>query len=100
MENVNYDEKIKSIVLKHLPQGKYEVFLFGSRATGNNKKWSDYDIGVLPKGTETFPASLKYDILDELDKQEIPFFVDLVDFRSVDETFKEFAYKDRRLWTN
>lgn len=100
MESVNYDDKIKDIVLKYLPQDEYEVFLFGSRATGNNKKWSDYDVGILPKGAETFSASLKYDILDELDKQKIPFFVDLVDFTDVDNTFKEFAFKDRKLWTN
>jgi len=42
-------EIVKRIVEETDPD---KIILFGSRAKGENKKWSDYDICVLKKGVE------------------------------------------------
>ncbi len=45
----NLKEIIKRIVEEVDPD---KIILFGSRAKGESKKWSDYDICVLKKGIE------------------------------------------------
>jgi len=50
MKQIEKDEKeIKEIIFRFLDTKKYQVFIFGSRATGKAKKFSDYDIGIWGK---------------------------------------------------
>ena len=41
--------EIKKIIFQFLNPKEYQVFIFGSRAKGKAKKYSDYDIGILGK---------------------------------------------------
>jgi predicted nucleotidyltransferase len=49
-------EKIKQTIIKNAPQAK--VYLYGSRATGNENKYSDWDILIL-LDTETISSKLE-----------------------------------------
>lgn len=95
-----YHNVIKSVILKHLSPLEYEIFLFGSQATGKQKQWSDFDIGVIGKNNQSIPAGVRYDIELELDRLNVPFIVDLVDFSTVEDAFKKVALQNRQLWTN
>ena len=58
-----------------------EVIIFGSRAVGNHKQWSDIDLAV--KGyniTSTIVTRLSY-ILNE--EKPLPYFFDLVNYDSL-----------------
>jgi predicted nucleotidyltransferase len=68
----------------------YEVYLFGSRATGRYEEVSDFDIGVLASDDISRQLSIARELLEV---SNIPFTVDLVDL-SV--TSKEFANQVRR----
>ena len=95
----NYHDIIKSTILKYLSPLEYDVFLFGSRAKGTQKKWSDYDVGVKSKTGQPIPPQVRYNIELELDRLNVPFIVDLVDFSQVENKFKQIAMQSYQLWT-
>jgi predicted nucleotidyltransferase len=92
----NYLDITKNIVLQHVANNNFKVFLFGSRACGNEKKMSDIDIGLL--GNEKFPVQLKFAIEEAINESIVPFKVDLIDFYNVDENFKAEALKKIVEW--
>ena len=87
---------IKEIVLRHLPEGKYRVFLYGSQAMGTARKWSDYDVGIL--GNKPVPTMTLVEIEDELESSDLPVVVEVVDFYNVDEGFKQLAFQRIESW--
>lgn len=86
--------KMKEIIFSELDTNKYKVFLFWSRAVWNYKNNSDYDIWILGKEKLNY---IKYLKLKRL-LNELPYLVDLVDFNTVDEDFKNLALKKTLLW--
>ncbi len=82
-------ERLKKIKETLFDPDKYEVFVYGSRVIGNNDKYSDIDIGIIPKDNLT--ASLKEQFKDLLYKSRIPYFTDVTDFSKVDTNFKKQA---------
>ncbi len=99
-DNTKYRDVIKSIILKYLSPIEYEIFLFGSQATGKQKQWSDFDIGVIGRNGQSIPAEVRYNIELELDRLNVPFIVDLVDFSTVEDEFKKVALQSKQIWTN
>ena len=67
----------------------HRVFLFGSRATGDARLHSDFDIGVM----DDVPLSLKdfYAIEDLLDDLPTLYKIDWVDFNRASPRFSERA---------
>lgn len=74
---------------KYLDLNKTKVFIFGSRATNKNRPFSDIDVGVIP--ANTINSTSYFSIIDELDNSDIPYRVELVDFSTVDDKFKQVA---------
>jgi len=74
---------VRAILAKHVPDA--EVRVFGSRATRNAKAHSDLDLAILgrEKTDENSLASLK----TAFDETDLPFRVDVVDWRSLPESF-------------
>jgi len=70
MPRVNQQAFLQSIrKAVHSVDPQAELYLFGSRARGNHRRDSDWDILVLTQQTRTL--SLKYAILDKLTELEI-----------------------------
>ena len=69
----------------------HQVFLFGSRATGDARLHSDFDVGVVGE----VPLSLKdfYAIEDQLDELPTLYKIDWVDFNRVSPRFSERAIR-------
>ena len=82
-------KEIKKIIGKFIDLKKYDVFVFGSRAESKARKFSDYDIGIL--GDRTVPMGKIALIKDELEESDLPYRVDVVDFRLVSKDFKKIA---------
>lgn len=61
-----------------------QVYLFGSRATGQDHDVSDFDIGVLASGDISRELSLARELLED---SSIPFSVDLVDLNATSQEF-------------
>lgn len=79
---------IKEIVFSRLDPKRYTVFIFGSRSTGVNEKFSDIDIGI--EG-QKLPIETKIDIEDAFEVSDLPYRVDFVDFSTVSSKFRQVA---------
>ncbi len=85
----NTEKIIKEIIFQFLDPEEYKVFIFGSRATGDSKKFSDYDIGII--GKKSVPWKTLALIEEALEESDLPFKVDIVDFSLVSSKFKKVA---------
>jgi predicted nucleotidyltransferase len=92
----DYLKITQQIILKHIDTKNYSVFLFGSRACGNAKSYSDIDIGI--SGNKALSSIIKANIENELDESIVPYKVDIVDFLRVSEDFKKYAFKKIVKW--
>ena len=78
-------QAIREIVRRHLDDDRYELFVFGSEATGVADRRSDVDVGIL--GPRPVPGATMQVMRDDLDRLRTLRPIDLVDLRSVDEGF-------------
>ena len=77
---------ILSVLKKYLPKWT-QVFVFGSKATWEDRPNSDWDIWIIWENVD-FETILK--IKSEL--EELPVLVDIVDFNKVDKKFKDYVF--------
>ncbi|MFH1461908.1 MAG: nucleotidyltransferase domain-containing protein [bacterium] len=91
-----YKKKLIELISTHLPNAK--IFLFGSRATNEERYDSDIDVAIDSgkKSPQDKMALIKLSI-DELN---IPFEVDIVDLYNLPEKFKNKINKEKILWKN
>lgn len=91
---MNPVKSIKKVLFENIWNEDYKIFLFWSRANGDFKKNSDYDIGIEWKKKMNLMQFLK--LKRKLD--ELPFIIDLVDFKTVDSDFKKIALNKIERW--
>ncbi len=89
MREDKHIKEIRNIIFRFLNPEKYNAFIFGSRAGGGARKFSDYDIGII--GNKPVPSFKKVLIEEALEESNIPYKVDVVDFSLVSSEFKEIA---------
>ena len=83
--------------MKYFADEPVEIFLFGSRAKGDNDYNSDFDVGlIMPNGKPVDSRKLSQ-ASQELDEQ-ILIKTDLVDFATKDDIFKQIALKHKVIW--
>ncbi len=83
---------IKKTVQKYLG-ADVRVFMFGSRATGKNRRWSDVDIGI--SGNQKIAGSKLVEIESDLSESDIPYLVEIVNFQSVSTEFAKVALSSK-----
>ena len=67
------------------------MFIFGSRATGGGRKFSDIDIGI--KSKKQIDSLLLSDIKEAFEESNIPYTVDVVDFSHVSDRFRDISFQ-------
>lgn len=75
---------VKSIVRTHAPE--YVVYVFGSRATGNAKRFSDIDLAFVGKNPLPMPVLTR--LTHDFSESDLPFRVDIVDWQTASESFR------------
>lgn len=85
--DITPDQKIIvcAILRRHLPQGA-QVWVFGSRAGGKVKRFSDLDLAV--DAGRPLTVSEESHIKDAFTESLLPWRVDIVDMRTVSDTFR------------
>ena len=91
MLDKKFTNEMKKIVFRYLDSRKDKVFIFGSRALGDNRKFSDVDLGIISK--RKIPYMLISDLEEALEESDIPYKVEIVDFSTVSKRFKNLALK-------
>ena len=91
-----YLAEARRICLEEIPDPRFEIFLFGSRARGHCDRSSDLDIGIA--GPEPLPGGVSR-LMNRLIDSDVPWRPQVVDFALVtDETFRRHAYAGREIW--
>jgi predicted nucleotidyltransferase len=75
---------VRQILAAHLPE-EVRTSVFGSRAGGVPKRFSDLDLVL--EGPEPLSLSLLARLAEAFDESSLPWKVDLIDRRSVDAGF-------------
>ncbi len=84
-----YIDFIKKAFDEHL--SNYKLYLFGSRAKGKARKYSDIDLAVeSPELTSSIKSTLETYFVDST----IPYEIDIVDLNDISETFKNLITDD------
>jgi predicted nucleotidyltransferase len=83
---------VLEILRTHLPQGA-EAWVFGSRATGRARRYSDLDLAI----DAGRPLTLdEIAILAEaFSDSDLPYKVDLVDWRAIDDRWRQTILAER-----
>jgi predicted nucleotidyltransferase len=82
---------VQDVLTAHLPPG-FAVRVFGSHAKGTTKPFSDLDLAL--KGREALTLSQLADLTEAFSESDLPFKVDIVDWRSVSSTFQAIIDRD------
>ncbi len=80
-------EKIVRDILSKYP---YQFYVFGSRAKGHVRPRSDLDLCF----KDPIPLSVQSHIEEDFDESDFPFFVDLVDWNTINDSFKKHIQND------
>lgn len=84
---------VLSVLKRNISDVDAKFYIFGSRAKGTNKKYSDIDIAVDLNGKK-LDVSILGKILIEFQESTLPYEVDVVDLNSIDEDFRNLIKKD------
>lgn len=87
---------LKQLILLYTNDYRVKVWLFGSHAKGNSRRYSDIDIAILPG--ESLPGSFISDLKEKIEQSTIPYSVDLVDLSQVNEEFRQKVLKEGIIW--
>jgi predicted nucleotidyltransferase len=90
-------EETKRITRLVLEGRKVKTWLFGSRAAGTARSFSDIDI-ALDAGTNPVSRDLLVRLSCALEESHIPFRVDIVDMHAVNPAVRESIIREGQLW--
>lgn len=87
-------DKIVGIISVLIPEAK--IYLFGSRARGNYKKYSDIDIAL--DAGKPLPIQDVDEVKSMLNESNIIHLIDVLDFHSVNTAMQEAIMKEKIIW--
>ena len=82
---------VKAILAMHVPDA--EVWVFGSRATGQSKKYSDLDLCI--KANHSLGLDVMSALAEDFSESDLPWKVDIVDWWCVSDEFRAIIGRDR-----
>lgn len=82
---------VRAILRRHLPDR--EVWAFGSRAKGTARGISDLDLCVI--GETPLPYEISARLRYDFSESDIPYTVDVVDWATTSESFREIILRDK-----
>lgn len=77
---------VTDILRKHAAGAQYIVVLFGSRASGRARRYSDVDIALV--GDQAVPHRVLSTLDEAFEDSDLPYTVDVVDFASASQALK------------
>jgi len=87
---------LKKVIIDFFKYDKVKIFLFGSRARGDDYIFSDIDIGIIPY--EKFDGKKITLLKEKIENLNIPYKVEIVNFMEVSKEFKQEALKRIVIW--
>jgi len=91
--NQNEFNLLTKLVINPLKRHGAKLWVFGSRARGDHKKFSDIDL--MYKISNPLPAGFLYDLKSNLEESNLPIKVDLVNEDEIAASYKNSAISER-----
>ena len=86
------------IIRSLLPPDRARLWLFGSRARGDARRWSDIDVAVEP--LTGLPPGVLAELRELLAESSILLDVDLVDLSQAGDALRDAIKKEGTVWTD
>jgi uncharacterized protein len=93
-----YLRQAYEIIAAHMKDHPSRIYLFGSRASGTARTFSDCDIGIEP--FRRLPVGLLSRLREKLEESHIPYVVEVIDLTQADEEFAQKVRDEGILWIN
>jgi predicted nucleotidyltransferase len=90
------EQFVKDWILQEVDSNQYSIFLFGSRADGSARDYSDGDIGIYGRAPMPYLQWLRLREKTEA----MPWKVDIIDFQRASEAFRKIALQKVVLWND
>lgn len=84
------ENKHWGIIQKILSRYPYKFYAYDSRVKGNAWRLSDLDLCYY----DDIPSSVAYEILEKFKQSNLPFMVELVNWKNMRPTFQKVVQKD------
>jgi len=91
--------KARQIVFTLVAGRDITVYLYGSRASGKARSFSDIDI-ALDAGGDAIDDGLLAEIREQLEESNIPYTVDVVDLARTSQTFRDKIRREGIRWSD
>jgi predicted nucleotidyltransferase len=88
---------LDEMVISPLKSHGVTVWIFGSRARGDHKPFSDVDIVYETQQNSPLPQGFMSNLRDSLEESRLPYKVDIVDFREMADSYRFGVLSDRIL---
>ncbi len=88
-------EDLREFLREYFLGKKVRVYLFGSRARGTGKPFSDIDLAFASSEDLSVELALLRDYLEE---SNLPYKVDLLEYQKADRNLQEIIKKEGILW--
>ena len=85
------------VIRSHLAGRDVRVRLFGSRARGDSRTWSDIDVAV--QASPALPAGVLSSLREALEKSSCLLNVDVVDWNDADAALRESITREGIEWS-
>ncbi len=82
---------VRDILHRQVPG--YEVWAFGSRATGNAKRYSDLDLAVISE--TALPLAVQAALEEAFSESDLPWRVDVLDWATTSPAFRAIILRDK-----
>jgi len=82
---------VQEILFRHVPNAR--VYLFGSRATGRAKKFSDLDLCI--KADKPLGLNVMSALAEDFSESDLPWKVDVVDWSTTNPDFRKIIDQDK-----
>ncbi len=97
-EGIDRETRQKIIMLIHALVPEAKIYLFGSRARGTHEQWSDIDLAL--DAGQALPTVVVDEAKSVLEATNIPYKVQIVDFRKAPDAMRESIVQEGTLWKN
>ncbi len=95
-DGVIKEDKLKIIRILNALFPGVKIYLYGSRARGSHREWSDIDLAL--DGEQEIDSYNLGEARDMLKESRIMYKIQLVDLQAISPEFKEAIQKDLVLW--
>jgi uncharacterized protein len=93
--DLKHFQLLEKLVINPLKNSGFKIWIFGSRARGDHRPYSDIDLLYQFPEQSTDFSRLISRLKEELEESSLPYKVDLVDINDLAESYKQNILRDR-----